>query len=426
MKLFFGLIFALFSLPAYASSLGYIDISGTINPGSANFIQTSISQAVKNNDIALIIRLNTPGGLLSSTRDIIQFISESPIPVVLYVAPGGASATSAGAIIGISSHVLAMAPGTNIGAAHPVDSGGKDIEGDMANKVTNDTGALVRAQAQLRKRNVNLIEQLVTKSVSLPAEEAVAKKVVDFIATDFDHLLKQLDGRTVFVEKTNSSAKLSVPPSITIHTIEMSLGQKFLHLIANPNISTMLLALAGIALYSEVSSGFTLIIPGVLGLFCGLLAFVSLQMLPINVGGVLLFALGIVLLIAEAFIVSFGALTAAGIGAIFLGALFLIDPAGGSIQVSMDVLVPILVGIGVVVGLIAYIFAKDRKKVAKTLDPVVGKSGVVVSIQGDGKSGTAQVQGELWHFVSETALNKGDEVTARSVRNLVIHVVKKN
>lgn len=425
MKILLALFLLSFSPLAQANSVGFIEIVGTINPGSADYIRTSISLSAQNKDEALIIKLNTPGGLLSSTRDIIQFISESTIPVVVYVAPGGASATSAGAIIGIASHVVAMAPGTNIGAAHPVSSGGKDVEGEMAKKVTNDTSALVRSQAHLRKRNVGLADEIVTKSISLTAEDAAQKRVVDFVAKDFDDVLKQLNGKKVALEKTGATVQIRTPPGTKVNNIEMSMGQKFLHLVADPNISTLLLALAGIALYTEVSSGFTLIIPGILAVFCGLLAFVSLQMLPINLGGVLLFALGVALLIAEAFVTSFGLLALAGVGAIFLGAIFLIDPMGGDIQVSMSMLMPILLSLGVIVAIVGYIFSRDKQKKPEAFDPIVGHSGSVTSLEADKRSGTVLVQGEIWRFQSDSELKEGDEVVVTLAKGLSVRVKKK-
>ncbi len=402
-----------------------IDVQGTINPGSADFIRTSLLEADRRKAQALVVRLNTPGGLLTSTREIVQYFSESPLPVVIWVAPGGASATSAGAIISVAAHLSAMAPGTNIGAAHPVGPGGQEPKGAMNDKITNDTAAMVRAQALLRKRNVDLSEKVVTKSTSLTVDEAVKENLVNFVAADETALLRALDGRKVWIEKVRADVTLSTRSSGEMERLEMSAGQKFLHFIADPNISTMLIALAGVAIYAEVSSGFTLVIPGLVGVFCALLGGVGLSMLPINLGGVFLFGLGIALLVAEVFVTSFGLLFIGGLASIFIGALFLIDPSGGNIRVSMAVLLPILGGVGVVGLIIAWLLKKERTVRGTPFDPIVSQSGRVEAVEPSGKSGSLFIHGELWAFDSEDSLQAGDHVVVVSRHNLKLNVKKR-
>lgn len=368
------ILFALFALwHAQAADIQMVDLKGSINPGSAAYILDNLEQANKEQALAFILQLNTPGGLLSSTREIIQSFSHSRVPVIVFVSPGGASATSAGALIALSAHLAVMSPGSNIGAAHPVGSSGEDVKGNMGEKVTNDTAALARAQATLRGRSPEIAEEIVTKSKSFSTEEAVKNGIVDFVANDMSDLLRQLPNRKIKINQT----VLEFPAGLTAKNIqlkEMSVQQKFIHFISDPNISTLLIALGGLALYAEISSGFSVIAPGVFGIFCLVLGFVSLQTLPINIGGAILFVLGFCLLIAEAFITSYGLLTLAALVSIFLGGLFLIDSSAGAMRVSFSILLPLLGGIGFVCAFIAYLLARDRfTHQGQSKDPVLGK-----------------------------------------------------
>ncbi|MCO5143709.1 MAG: ATP-dependent Clp protease proteolytic subunit [Oligoflexia bacterium] len=396
---------------AMASDIALIQVEGTINPGSASYIIQSVRHANEKEFQALVIELNTPGGLLSSTRDIIQSISSSKIPVAVYVGPSGASATSAGALIALSANYILMAPGTNIGAAHPVGSGGEDVKGAMGDKVTNDTAALARAQAELRGRDAKIAEEIVTKSISHSAEEAFKLKLSDGLASNTQEVADWLRNKINTKDNQTKQGKLVSLP--------MSLKEKFLHIVADPNISTMLMALGGIALYAEISSGFTAIIPGLFGLFCLLLGFISLQTLPINVGGALIFGLGFCLLIAEAFITSYGLLTVAALSSIFLGGLFLIDPAAGSMKVSLSILLPIVGGIGIILAIVGYILAKDRKgERHSTKDAVIGQKAVIVSVSEDGLSGKLRVNGEIWNFSSKHPVIVDSELTIKEISGL--------
>lgn len=414
----------LVTFQAMAAPFHFIEVEGSINPGSADFIVESIAAAEAEKSQGLILRLNTPGGLLSSTRDIIQSINSSKIPVVVFVAPGGASATSAGALIAISSHVSAMAPGTNLGAAHPVGSGGEEVKGPMGDKVTNDTAALARSQASLRGRSPEAAERIVTKSESFSAEEAVKGKVVDLIALDLPSLLKGLEGRSVKVG--DQMLKLTAVTPSEVVTREMNLKQKFLHLIADPNISALLIALGGLAIYAEISSGFSTLVPGIFGLFCLLLGFVSLQTLPLNVGGALLMGLGLSLLAAEAFVVSYGLLTIAGLTALFLGGLFLIDPATTDMRVSLNLLIPLMSGIALVMAGMLYILYRDGKSGStESGDQIVGAVARVAVVDADKLHGTAYANGELWSYDSEEPLQPGDEAFVESLQGMRIRLKRR-
>lgn len=402
-----------------AGPMQLIEVNGSINPGSASYITESIRKAEAEGAEALILRLNTPGGLLSSTRDIIQGISSSKIPVITYISPGGASATSAGALITLSSHVAVMAPGTNIGAAHPVGGQGEEVKGPMGEKVTNDTAALARSQAELRGRSPEAAARIVTKSESFSPEEALKAKVIDFIASDQENLLAQLKGRKVKI----AAGEVTLAAAVAPVTREMNLKQKFLHLIADPNISTMLIALGGLAIYAEISSGFTVLVPGIFGLFCLLLGFVSLQTLPVNVGGALLFGLGFALLVAEAFVTSYGLLTAAALVALFLGGLFLMDPATTDMRVSLSLLIPMIGSVGFIMAIIGFMLYREKKGLG-TADVVVGTIAKVATSQGF--SGTAYANGELWSFDSEETLQPGDEARVQELKSMRLKLKKEN
>ena len=412
---------------AAPAPLHYIEVSGSINPGSSSYILDSLKAAEAAGAQGLILRLNTPGGLLSSTRDIIQGFSGASVPVIVFVSPGGASATSAGALITLSAHVAAMSPGTNIGAAHPVGSGGEDVKGTMGEKVTNDTAALARSQAALRGRNPETAALIVTKSESYSPDEALKKRAIDLIAPSLPELLRVLDGREVTIQagtkKTLSTKGLD---ESSLVRVEMSLKQKVLHTIADPNISTLLIALGGIALYAEVSSGFSLIVPGVFGLFCLLLGFVSLQTIPLNVGGALLFGLGFALLVAEAFVTSYGLLTVAALACLFLGGLFLVDPGWTDMRVSLSLLIPLVLGVGVCLTFLGYMLVRDRRKSGEvsTQDQVVGAVARVNAIEAGGLRGTAYANGELWSFDSDVALAVGDEAKVAGLKRMRLQLKK--
>jgi membrane-bound serine protease (ClpP class) len=412
----------LFACLSWANPAHFIEISGSINPGSSAYFMDALKQAQKENASALILQLNTPGGLLSSTRDMIQEISKSKIPVVVYVAPGGASATSAGALIALSAHVVAMAPGSNIGAAHPVASGGQDVKGDMGDKVTNDTAALARAQAELRGRPTIEAEKIVTKSQSYSAEEALTKKVIELKAASLGELLELLQKTPNPLDKNS----MVLPSGIsTPNKVEMNLKQKVLHFIADPNISAMLIALGGLALYAEISSGFATLIPGFVGIFCLLLGFISMQTIPINLGGALLFVLGFFFLIAEVYITSYGLLTLAAVTSLFLGGLFFIDPAAASMKVSLSILIPLVGSIGLIMATLGFILARDAKAKKVSIGALEGKKAIVSKLNADQKSGYVLLEGELWEFFADEVISNHEEVIVEKVEKLKVKIKRR-
>ncbi|MFA6034628.1 MAG: ATP-dependent Clp protease proteolytic subunit, partial [Myxococcota bacterium] len=291
-------------------TVSIVEINGSINPGSADYILGSIREAEKASDRAVIIRLDTPGGLLSSTREIVKGIMSSTVPVVVYVAPDGAHAGSAGVFITLSANVAAMAPGTNIGAAHPVGMGGKDTEKDgehLAKKVENDTVAFMEGIAEKRGRNREWAVKSVKESVSITASAALEQKVIDVVATSVEDLLKKLDGREVKMGEVTVVLKTA---GARLVKREMSLKQKITNTFSDPNISYILFMIGLLGLAMELYHP-GVIFPGVIGGICLIMAFISFQVLPINYGGLLLILLGIAMFIAEMYVTSFGIL---GIG----------------------------------------------------------------------------------------------------------------
>lgn len=388
-----------FFFQARASEIYYIKLKGTINPGSADYLVSTLKKANDQGAVAFAIELDTPGGLLTSTRQIIQAINESLIPVVVVVTPSGSSATSAGALIALSAHWVAMDEGTNIGAAHPVASGGQTIEGDMGDKVTQDTAALARAQAQLHGRNSEIAAKIVTQSLSLSAQEAFAKNIANqILKPGLGQPLEGIDWNKVLKSHPNAIFQWVFQP--------MELKHKFLHLIADPNISTLLLSLGGLAIYTEISAGFSLIAPGIIGVFLMLLGFISLQLLPITTGGAVLMILGIALLAAEIFITSLGLLAVAGTVCLFLGSIFLIDPYALSLTVSYSLLANLFGAIVIVIGFLGWHFCKDSRVLVKSgIEAMVGQPAVILS------ESTLQYQGEIWNYEALESFPVGHTVT---------------
>src|SRR5437867_3622752 len=309
---------------ASAPHVDVIVIDGTINPAVDDFIRESIGRAKLNRAHALVIQLDTPGGLLTSTRTIVKEILGAPVPVIVYVSPSGAGAGSAGVFVTMSGHIAAMAPGTNIGAAHPVGGGGQEVKGVMGEKIENFTASFSETIARQRGRNAEWAIQAVRKSVSITEKEALKLNVIDIVAKDLDDLLKQSDGRKVDLDGRPHTLSLK---DVKVIRHEMNVKQRVINTIADPNIAYLLLMAGILGLYMEFSHP-GVIFPGVAGAICLLLAFASLQLLPINYAGLGLIILGIGLLIGEAFAPSFGVLGVGGIISLALGSFFLFDTEG--------------------------------------------------------------------------------------------------
>jgi membrane-bound serine protease (ClpP class) len=401
---------------AGAAHVARIVVDGTINPAVADFISESIERAHADEAAALIIELDTPGGLLTSTKTIVKDILGASLPVVVYVAPSGAGAGSAGVFITLAAHVAAMAPGTNIGAAHPVAGGGQDIAGDMREKLENFTASFSEAIAQKRGRNTEWAEKAVRESVSITEREAVEKRVVDLIAKDVDELLRKAEGREVEVDggkvKLAFSQVRDASGEARIVTLEMRLRQRVLNVLADPNIAYLLMMAGIIGLYFEFSHP-GVIFPGVAGAICLLLAFATFQILPINYTGLLLILLGAALLVAELFLPS-GILGIGGVVAFVLGSLLLFDTPEAELMV--DPAIVYSAGAFVLLTMLTLLWV-----VGSTLRrrPVLGKEGLVGEV-GEVRSwnaarGTVEVHGEQWAAEGDEALAPGDRVEVVAV-----------
>ncbi|MBI3556728.1 MAG: nodulation protein NfeD [Deltaproteobacteria bacterium] len=387
---------------AAAVKVDVLHVRGVINAGTSRYIKRGIETAAADKAALLLLVLDTPGGLLNSTRDIVQGIDQSVVPVAVYVAPGGASATSAGTIITMSAHYAAMAPGTNIGAAHPVGGQGEDIKGTMKEKAENDTAAFIKAQAVLRGRNAEWAEQAIRKSVSATADEALKLHVVDYLAADQASLLAKLDEQPVHGTLAGASPKMAAPAvhlaGASLVELPMSLAESFLAFIGDPNVSYMLMTLGGLGIYVEVTSGGSVILPGVLGVISLILAFISFSTLPVSFGGVALLFVGFALFAIEPFVVSHGALTLGGVVSLLLGALILLDPSTGDLRLSLALVIPTVVAIGAMTFMAGYYALKARRTIYGGLTNFHDFEGVVQTVDDTGVSGKCLIRGETWDF----------------------------
>jgi len=382
-----------------------ISIDGTINPAVDDFIRESISRSKANAARALIIQLDTPGGLLTSTRTIVKEMLGAPVPVIVYVAPSGAGAGSAGVFITMAAHIAAMAPGTNIGAAHPVAGGGQEVKGVMGEKIENFTASFAESIAQQRGRNTEWAIQAVRKSVSITEKEALKIKVIDIVAKDINDLLEQAHGRKVDIDGRKHELSLK---GARVERYGMSLKQKVLNTIADPNIAYLLMMAGILGLYMEFSHP-GVIFPGVAGAICLLLAFASLQLLPINYAGLGLIILGIGLLIGEAFAPSFGVLGVGGIISLALGSFFLFDTEGSDLIVDRSIIVTAVATLGTFVLAVSYlVFRSQKAKPALGMEGLIGEIGEV-----RGKlmpSGKVFVHGEHWNARADSEIDVGEKV----------------
>ena len=394
-----------------------IRIEGAISPGTAGFLSSAIEKAHEARAQALLIELDTPGGLGQSMRTMVKSIMNAPLPVIVYVAPTGAQAASAGVMVTMSADVAAMAPGTNIGAAHPVAAGGKDIDGEMSKKVLNDMVAFAQGIAKERGRNAGWVKKAIERSVSIIATEAVEIKVVDMIADNQDDLLKKLDGRRI------TRAGLDV----TLHTakaeivvLEESFRDRILRTLADPNIAYILMMIGLAGLYFELSHP-GVILPGVVGGMCLILAFYSFQTLPVNYAGILLILLGIVLFILEMKVTSYGMLSVGGVASLILGSLMLFKTPEEYMRVSMSVMIPVLGTVCAFFILITALVVKAHTAKTPTgLNALVGLTGPVKEWQGN--RGKVLVHGEWWSAVSEEELAPGDRIEVTDVSGMLVTV----
>jgi len=396
-----------------------LDVDGSINPALADYIIKGIEKADERNAAALIVRMDTPGGVVTTTKTIIKNIINSRVPVVVYVAPSGSSATSAGALITLCADVAAMAPGTNIGAAHPVAGGGKDIGGAMSEKILNDLTAYVRGIVKERGRNAAWAEKTIRESVSATAKEALELKAIDVVADSVPQLLAKLDGKEV---KKNGKTVTMRTKGGRVEKLRPGLRFKILDVIANPNIAYLLMMIGGIGIMIELYNP-GLIFPGVLGGICLLLAFFALQVLPVNHVGIMLIMLSVVLFIMEVKITSFGLLSIGGIISLTLGSVMLFESGEAAMRVSWSVIIPTVTLVSAF-----FIFAMGLVMRAWMKQPRTGEQGLIgevgVAATNLDKEGKVYVHGEYWNARADGHVPKGERVRVVGVENLFIKVTR--
>lgn len=396
-----------------------LHVESVINPVTAEFIEENIKKASSQDAALVIIRLDTPGGLDTAMREIVKTILNSPVPVAVYVAPSGARAASAGVFITLSADVAAMAPGTNIGAAHPVAMGGKDMGDEMAKKVENDAVAYIQSIATKRHRNAQWAEQAVRKSVSITAEEALRLDVIDLVAKDLEDLLSQLHGGTV--ERSSGRVVLDVQGRPVEH-VEMGWRQRILNALSNPNVAYILLMIGLAGLYFELAHPGS-IFPGVIGGISLILAFYALHTLPLNYAGVMLILLSIVFFIVELKVSSYGLLTLAGVVSLTLGSLMLFNAPGAYQKLAWNVLIPtvlVVSGFFAVVATLAF-KAYMRKPVAGSRGMVGEMGQAMTRLAPEGK---VFVHGEIWDAQSEEVIEEGERVEVVGIQGLTLRVRK--
>lgn len=395
-------------------------VEGVIAPSTADFLLSAIDKAEQARAEALVLQLDTPGGLDLSMRVIIKEILASEVPVIVYVAPSGARAASAGAFITIAAHVAAMAPGTNIGAAHPVQMGGGEMDKEMAKKVENDAAAYIRSLAERRGRNAKWAEEAVRKSVSATEKEAVKLKVIDLVAENLEELLRQVDGRVV---ETGAGKGTLRTRQAKIVQVEMSFRDKVLKVISDPTIAYILLILGLAGLYFELSNPGA-ILPGVLGGISLILAFYAFQTLPINYAGLLLILLALILFIAEVKVASHGILTAGGIAAMILGSLMLIDSPAPFLQISLSAILGVTTATaGFFLFVVGAAIRAHRRQPATGREGLIGQVGVArTRLSPDGQ---IFVRGEIWNAICDEGVEPGEWVEVTEVAGLKLRVKKR-
>jgi membrane-bound serine protease (ClpP class) len=407
--------------PRSNPTVNLIKINGSINPAVAGYIEDSIRAAPADKVQALVIELDTPGGLLSSAKQIVKDLLGAPVPVVVYVAPAGSSAASAGMFITMAANIAAMAPGTTIGAAHPVNSGGGDIEGAAGKKLENFTASLAVSIAQQRGRNQKWAEDAVRNSAVIGDREALQTHVIDIVARDLGDLLEQLNGRTVKIG--SEERRLDTSGAIVVER-HMSTAQGLLNLLSDPNVVYLLLMGGMIGLYFEFAHP-GVFLPGVVGAICLLLALASFQVLPINLSGLLLVLLGIGLLISEGFITSHGVLGMGGVVAFVIGSLFLTDSSKTNLTVSRSLIAGAALALTGIIVAVGYVIARNKRGPAATgLEGMIGAVGEVKAAISPQAPGKIFVRGELWRAAAPESIDAGTRAAVTAVHGMEVEVRK--
>lgn len=429
--------------PGTTRSAVMIEIKDAIGPATSDFFVRSLAEAKSRGAPLFIVQMDTPGGLDSAMRDMIQAIIASPVPVVMYVAPSGARAASAGTYLLYASHVAAMAPATNLGAATPVQIGGSpppstpepksdekeddedskesspgELPGTAAErKAINDSIAYIRGLAELRGRNAEWAESAVRSAASLSARAALEQNVIDVVAEDIDDLMQQIDGRTVKV----STGQIQLATSgLGIERIEIDWRTQLLSVITNPNVAYLLML---IGVYGLLLEGYNpgAILPGVVGGICLLLALYAFQVLSVNYAGLALMVLGVSLIIAEAFAPSFGALGLGGIIAFVIGSVILMDSEVPGFQIARSLIGGIAAAGGIaMLGMVMYFARSRRRPVATGVEQILSTR--VVALSDFEREGRVRMHGEIWNAISSAPVREGQVLRVTAVDGLVLHV----
>ena len=421
MKNFLFIPFLLIGLLFAEQPIHILTVNGSINPTTYDYLKHGIEYATTKNAQAVIIEMNTPGGLLQSTRDIVSLFLNSKIPIVVFVSPQGSRAASAGVFITMAAHIAVMAPGTNIGAAHPVNSQG-EMDSVMSGKVTNDAAAFIRSISEKRNRNVVWAEDAVRHSVALTETEALDKNVIDFIAANRSALLDSLDGRSIIIEK--DTLTLNTKNSVA-EDHRMNWQYEMLNLLSDPNISYILFLIGIYGIFFELYNPGS-VFPGVAGAIAIILALYSMQTLPLNYAGLALIIVGIILFILEIKIASYGLLSVGGAVALFFGSIMLYqnDQPMQFVEVSLTVIIPLVI---VTTLFFAFVIGAglkaQRRKVDSGEQGMIGAEGIAMTLLNP--AGQVRVQGEIWGAESEEGkITKDAKIVVTKIHGLLLKVKK--
>jgi membrane-bound serine protease (ClpP class) len=416
--LFISLCLLLLAPSLASAEILKITVHDTIQPITDEYIGRALAEAERNHDKALLIELSTPGGLVDSTRDIINKILESPVPVIIYVTPSGSRAASAGFFILEAADIAAMAPGTNTGAAHPVTMGGGKIDDVMKQKLENDSAALMRSVAAKRGRNVDVAESAVRQSKSFTEEEALKNHLIDFVAANEQELFKQLSGKTV--KRFNGQEITLTLAGETVRKYEMTLKQRILAYIMDPNVAFILLAIGALGLYAEFNHPGA-VLPGTVGIVFILLAAFALNLLPVRHAALMMILAAFVLFALEAKFASHGVLGIGGIAMLTLGALLLVDGPIPEMRVRLATALAVSIPIGLITIFLMSIALKARhNKIVTGEQGMVGEVGVAQTALSP--RGKVFVHGEIWDAVSSVPVNAGEAVVVRKLDGLQLQV----
>jgi membrane-bound serine protease (ClpP class) len=396
-----------------------LEVDGTINPALSDYIIKGIEKAVSDKATLVIIRMDTPGGIVSTTKTIIKDMTNARVPVAVYVAPSGSSASSAGALITMAADVAAMAPGTNIGAAHPVGGGGEDISGVMAEKVINDISAYMRSIVAKKGRNVDWVDKAIRESVSITDKEAKEINVIDVVADSIPDLLTKLDGKKI--EKEGVTYTLATKGA-RLERVDRGLRFKILDIIANPNIAYILLLVGGLCIMMEIYNP-GMIFPIVVGSMCLLLAAFAMQVLPVNLVGILLIIFSVILFVLELKVTSYGLLAIGAIISLTLGSVMLFDTGESVMRVSWLVIIPMVATVSAF-----FIFALGLVVRAHLKKPRTGGEGIAgevgIALTDLANEGKVSVHGEYWNARADSFIPKGEKIRVIRMDGLSLAVTR--